>query len=180
MRSFLLVGLGMGRPTGFYVWIKNKIIVISFQVEEKSSFLMQCFHGLNKEKMHFREWMSEFEQAIISSTSHQLLWHFLGPCDIFMHCSVFFSVSLSLNGPWLQSLICYWTINVLRNTRDETFHQSYKLWACKCKQCTWTELEISGLQSSFCLGFGITTRTPGSYSCDGLYFPSRKCRWKSG
>ena len=28
---------------------------------------MQCFHGLNKEKMHFREWMAEFEQAIISS-----------------------------------------------------------------------------------------------------------------
>ena len=32
-------------------------------VEEKSSFLMRCFHGLAKEKAHFREWMAEFEQV---------------------------------------------------------------------------------------------------------------------
>ena len=40
---------------------KKKQIVS--EVEEKSSFLMQCFHGLAKEKAHFREWMLEFEQA---------------------------------------------------------------------------------------------------------------------
>ena len=35
------------------------------EVEEKSSFLMQCFHGLAKEKANFREWMIEFEQASV-------------------------------------------------------------------------------------------------------------------
>jgi len=38
---------------------------LAILVEEKSSFLMRCFHGLAKEKAHFREWMAEFEQAII-------------------------------------------------------------------------------------------------------------------
>jgi hypothetical protein len=39
---------------------------LAILVEEKSSFLMRCFHGLAKEKAHFREWMAEFEQAIIN------------------------------------------------------------------------------------------------------------------
>ena len=37
--------------------------VLAAQVEEKSSFLMRCFHGLAKEKAHFREWMVEFDQV---------------------------------------------------------------------------------------------------------------------
>ena len=36
---------------------------LTAEIEEKSSFLMRCFHGLAKEKAHFREWMSEFEQV---------------------------------------------------------------------------------------------------------------------
>ena len=37
--------------------------VLAAQVEEKSSFLMRCFHGLAKEKAQFREWMVEFDQV---------------------------------------------------------------------------------------------------------------------
>jgi predicted nuclease with TOPRIM domain len=45
------------------VAVVNRKKSLVTQVEEKSSFLMRCFHGLAKEKSHFREWMAEFEQV---------------------------------------------------------------------------------------------------------------------